>query len=224
MNHVKYNPLLHRFAVLTMIMALLPIIVGALVTTLDQGMAFRDWPSSDGYNLFFYPWLKSAGGKFIEHGHRLAGALIGFVSIGLALLAWKVESRNTVRWACYAVLLAVIVQGMLGGGRVRLDARALAMVHGSFAALVFALMAGVSVITSRSWLEGSTGDPHRGAISPTLRDCLISPLSHGEGENVCHGSVSRAEDSKPFDPAHGYPSYGTDTKSCSPRSGGRTRQ
>ncbi len=168
MNNVKYNPLLHRFAVLTMLLALLPIIVGALVTTLNAGMAFRDWPSSDGYNLFFYPWLKSAGDKFIEHGHRLAGALIGFVAIGLAAIAWKTEPRKSVRWACYGVLLAVIIQGGLGGGRVRLDKRALAMIHGSFAALVFCLMASVSVITSRSWLEGSVKAQTPQKVSPSL--------------------------------------------------------
>ncbi|MCA9071863.1 MAG: COX15/CtaA family protein, partial [Planctomycetaceae bacterium] len=107
----------------------------------------------DGHNLFFYPWLKSAGDKFIEHGHRLAGALIGFVSIGLAVVAWKCESRQGVRAACYAVLLAVIFQGLLGGARVRMDARIMAMIHGSFAALVFALMACVAVATSRSWID-----------------------------------------------------------------------
>jgi cytochrome c oxidase assembly protein subunit 15 len=169
MTTTVYSPLLHRFAALTLMLALLPIIAGALVTTLDAGMAFRDWPSSDGYNLFFYPWLKSAGDKFIEHGHRLAGALIGFVSIGLAGMAWKLESRKSVRFACYAVLLAVIVQGILGGGRVRLDARTLAMVHGSFAALVFGLMAAVCVVTSRSWTQGpeikSISNKSSGALS-----------------------------------------------------------
>lgn len=163
-----YRPLLHRFAVATLLLALLPIIVGALVTTLGAGMAFRDWPSSDGYNLFFYPWLKSAGDKFIEHGHRLAGALIGFVSIGLAGVAWKLESRKSVRYASYAVLLFVIVQGLLGGGRVRLDASTLAMIHGSFAALVFGLMAAVCVVTSRSWIEGSMGGSADKRISPVL--------------------------------------------------------
>ncbi len=153
MKPLEYHPLLHRFAVLTLIVALLPIIMGALVTTYNAGMAFLDWPSSDGYNMFFYPWLKSAGDKFIEHGHRLAGALIGLVSIGLAGIAWKTEPRKSVRWAATGVLLVVIVQGLLGGGRVRLDARTLAMVHGSFAALVFGLMAAVAVVTSRAWIE-----------------------------------------------------------------------
>lgn len=168
MKTETYHPLLHRFAAVTMILALLPVALGALVTTLDAGMAFRDWPSSDGHNLFFYPWLKSAGDKFIEHGHRLAGALIGFVSIGLAIVAWKCESRPSVKLACYGVLFAVCVQGLLGGGRVRLDAKTLAMVHGSFAALVFALMTGVVVITSRSWIERNAPSSDTGTASPLL--------------------------------------------------------
>lgn len=171
MKSALYHPWLHRFAVATLILALLPIIVGALVTTMDAGMAFRDWPSSDGHNLFFYPWLKSAGDKFIEHGHRLAGVLIGIASIVLAVIAVRVESRKSVRNACLGVLLAVILQGILGGARVRMDARILAMIHGSFAAIVFALMASVAVVTSRSWIEGYShreSDESSGKVSPTL--------------------------------------------------------
>ncbi len=61
---------------------LLPISVGAVVTTVDAGMAFADWPTSDGHGMLAYPWLKSTGDKFLEHGHRLAGMLIGVMSLG----------------------------------------------------------------------------------------------------------------------------------------------
>jgi len=88
MSEHSYHPALYRLAIATACVALLPIVVGAVVTTMKAGMAFRDWPTSDGYNMFFYPWLKSAGNKFIEHGHRLAGILIGLVSIATALTAW----------------------------------------------------------------------------------------------------------------------------------------
>ena len=58
MSAPSYIPWLHRLAVLTACVALLPILLGALVTTKDAGMAFPDWPSSDGHNMLFYPWLK----------------------------------------------------------------------------------------------------------------------------------------------------------------------
>lgn len=68
------------FAWLTLISALPLISMGAVVTTVDAGMAFPDWPTSDGYSMLAYPWLQSIGepDKFLEHGHRLAGMLTGF--------------------------------------------------------------------------------------------------------------------------------------------------
>ena len=156
-----YHPWVHRVAVATAWVALLPIVVGALVTTTNAGMAFADWPTSDGHNMLLYPWLQSAGAKFLEHGHRLAGMLIGFMSVALAIVVWITEPRRWVRHTAVCVLLCVIAQGMLGGGRVRLDDRTLAMVHGSFAALVFALMAFVAVSTSRTWIEASSSDSQR---------------------------------------------------------------
>lgn len=157
MDHSGYNPWLHRIAVLTACLALLPILMGALVTTKDAGMAFPDWPNSDGHNMLSYPWLKSAGAKFLEHGHRLAGILIGIASIALAVAAVRLEKRAWVKWLACGVLLAVITQGILGGQRVLLDQRGLAFVHGSFAALVLALMASVAVVTSRNWNIASPG-------------------------------------------------------------------
>jgi cytochrome c oxidase assembly protein subunit 15 len=151
MTNVSYSPGLHRLAVLTACVALLPILAGAVVTTKDAGMAFQDWPGSDGYNMLLYPWLKSAGAKFLEHGHRLAGIVIGLASIAVALIASRCERRVWVRRSAYGVLAAVVLQGVLGGYRVLLDERGLAFVHGSFAALVLALMASVAVMTSRAW-------------------------------------------------------------------------
>jgi cytochrome c oxidase assembly protein subunit 15 len=152
---------LHRLAVLTACVALLPILMGALVTTKDAGMAFPDWPNSDGHNMLSYPWLKSAGAKFLEHGHRLAGILIGMASITLSVCAWYSEPRRWVRWLAYGVLAAVVAQGILGGQRVLLDARGLAFVHGSFAALVLALMVGVAVVTSTGWGAAGSSSGHR---------------------------------------------------------------
>src|SRR6478672_8800440 len=146
MSNNPATPWLHRLAVLTVSLALLPILMGALVTTKDAGMAFPDWPNSDGHNMLFYPWLKSAGAKFLEHGHRLAGIVIGLASIALVVVARRSEPRGWVRGLAYGVLTAVVAQGILGGQRVLLDERRLAFVHGSFAALVLALMATVAVV------------------------------------------------------------------------------
>jgi cytochrome c oxidase assembly protein subunit 15 len=153
MRSARYRPLLFGLAVVTAATALLPIVVGALVTSHKAGMAFPDWPTSDGQGMFAYPWLKSAGDKFIEHGHRLAAILIGCVSIVFATACFTLEPRRWVRWCGVGVLLAVITQGLLGGGRVLADARTLAMLHGALAAAVFTLMSSVALVLSRSWSQ-----------------------------------------------------------------------
>jgi cytochrome c oxidase assembly protein subunit 15 len=171
MSSDSYQPWVHRCALATAAVALLPIVVGAIVTTLDAGMAFPDWPTSDGHNMLTYPWLRSAGDKFVEHGHRLAGMLIGITSIVLVTVVWTKEPRLWVRLLGTGVLLAVIAQGLLGGLRVRLDERVLAMLHGSSAALVFSLMAALASVTSRSWVSLTTRD------APQLRWGWLKPLA-----------------------------------------------
>jgi cytochrome c oxidase assembly protein subunit 15 len=153
MRSDRYHAALFWLAIATAVTALLPIAVGSLVTTLDAGMAFNDWPTSDGQGMLSYPWLRSAGDKFVEHGHRLAGMLIGCMSIVFAGSVWLLESRRWVRWCALGVLLAVIVQGLLGGGRVLADERVYAMFHGAFAAAVFAFMSSMALVLSRSWID-----------------------------------------------------------------------
>lgn len=159
----NYSRWTHVAAICTAVTALAPIILGAQTTTTNAGMAFPDWPTSDGHGMLTYPWLSSTGAKFLEHGHRLGGALIGFASVILMIVLHWLDDRRWVRRLGYVVLLAVIGQGLLGGLRVVRDAlnsRGLAFVHGSTAALVFALMCSLTVITSRRWravaLETST--------------------------------------------------------------------
>ena len=164
-----YSALLHRTAFATTCVALLPIAIGALVTTMGAGMAFRDWPTSDGQNMFAYPWLadlvRGAKNKFVEHGHRLAGMLIGFTSILLVAVAWRKEPRNWVRWLATGVLGCVIAQGLLGGLRVLDNRPDLAMIHGNFAAVVFCMMAALTLVTSKRWLNARVSIGHKRAES-----------------------------------------------------------
>lgn len=150
-----YDRALHRTAVLTAVFSMLPISVGALVTSTRAGMAFLDWPTSDGHNMFLYPWLMSAGDKFVEHGHRLAGILIGIAAIALVAVLWKRETRAWVTWVGVAGLLGVIAQGLLGGLRVIENNHTIAMLHGTFASLVFCNFGAVALFTSRRWIEAA---------------------------------------------------------------------
>lgn len=150
----EYSPWPHRLAVL-LCCATFPLIwVGGLVTTYKAGMAVPDWPTTYGYNLFLYPWQTWVFGPFdlfIEHSHRLLGALVGFLAISFAIVTFVKDDRRWMRFAAIAALLLVIVQGLLGGARVRLEEQGLAMIHGCFGLATFAYLAAMGVVTSRFW-------------------------------------------------------------------------
>jgi cytochrome c oxidase assembly protein subunit 15 len=128
--------------------------VGGLVTTTDAGMAVPDWPSTYGYNLFLYPWatwLAAPWDLFVEHGHRLLAATVGMMTIVLLILLWRKDERRWIRLLGVAALVLVVFQGVLGGMRVRLDERTLAMLHGCVGPLFFALTVAIMVFMSRRW-------------------------------------------------------------------------
>jgi cytochrome c oxidase assembly protein subunit 15 len=173
-TNARYNPGLHRVALLTAVATFPLIFMGGLVTSHGAGMSVPDWPNSYGYNMFTFPpslWLsKQAGGIFYEHSHRLMGSLVGMLSIALTVWAWKTEGRRWVRWLATGVLGAVIFQGVLGGLRVILVDLDLAVVHACFAQAFFCLAALTAVVTSRWWVSGAAKDalnsvsPDRGLV------------------------------------------------------------
>lgn len=160
----RHGQLIHRLAIGTAIMSLIPILLGSLVTTLGAGMAFLDWPTSDGEGMLTYPWLKSSGDKFIEHGHRLGGVLIGICSIGLCVATHWLNAEASVKAGSILVLAGVIVQGLIGGLRVRLDAQTVALGHSLFGCLVFSSLWMVALISRPARKQCS--QPHSGVKWP----------------------------------------------------------
>lgn len=140
-----------------LVCATFPLIwVGGLVTTYDAGMAVPDWPNTYGYNLFAYPWQTWLSGPwdlFIEHGHRLLGALVGLITIALTIAVWRGDSRPWLRYVALGALAAVVLQGVLGGARVLLDERQLAKIHGCTGPAFFSFSVVIAVLTSRRWRE-----------------------------------------------------------------------
>ncbi len=152
------RPWLHRWSVLVLCLVWPLVWVGSLVTTYDAGMSVPDWPNTYGDNLFLYPletWLSGPFDLFIEHGHRLLGALVGFVGIAVVVVAFWSERRRWVQGLAVLGLLMIIVQGLLGGLRVVLSDRVLAMAHGCTAPIVFGLFTALAVVSSRWWQQGS---------------------------------------------------------------------
>lgn len=144
----------HGMAVL-LVVATFPLIwMGGLVTTYDAGMAVEDWPTTRGYNLLLYPWQTWIAGPwdvFIEHGHRLMGALVGVLTITLNVAVWLRDSRRWMRWVALSALGLVLAQGILGGMRVIQNSHQLALIHGCVGPLFFALTVAIAAFTSRWW-------------------------------------------------------------------------
>lgn len=154
----RNSPWPHRVAVVLAWMVFPLIWIGGLVTTSDAGMAVPDWPNTYNYNMFAYPirdWFLGPWDLFVEHGHRLLATWSGIVAIGLCAVTWIQDRRPLARWWALGILLLIIFQGILGGQRVVLDQRTLALVHGCLGPLFFATVVVMVVLTSRWWLDRS---------------------------------------------------------------------
>ena len=147
---------LHRFAVLTAAATLFLIWVGGLVTSHQAGLAVPDWPTTYGYNMFFFPLSKWVGGIFYEHSHRLVASAVGLLTVILAVWLWLEEERRWMRWLGIVALTAVILQGVLGGWRVTQLKDAIGLFHAALAQLFFALVSAIALGTSRWWRRAAS--------------------------------------------------------------------
>src|ERR1700730_17708847 len=109
---------LHWYAVLVASSILVLICSGGLVTSHGAGMAVPNLPNSFRYHMFLFPPFRWVGGVFFEHTHRLIASGVGLLTIALFVLTLAVENRFWVKWLAGIALLAVIIQGILGGLRV----------------------------------------------------------------------------------------------------------
>ena len=156
MSQTNFNPWLHRFVVLTALATLALLGVGGLVTSHGVGMAVPDWPTTYGYNMFFFPISKWTGGIFYEHSHRLVASGVGLLTTLLAVWLWLKESRAWLRWLSVIAFFAMVLQGALGKLRVMLFKDEIGIFHATLAQMFFALICAMALFTSRWWAERRT--------------------------------------------------------------------
>jgi cytochrome c oxidase assembly protein subunit 15 len=147
----------HRLAVVTAGATLVLIVAGGLVTNTGAALAVPDWPTTFGHNMFLYPWSQMVGGIVYEHSHRLLGALVGLLTLGLGATLWRGGDRAGLRGLGLLAIVLVSAQGLLGGLRVLWLRDALAIVHGCLAQAFFALTVVLAVVTSPRWRTGDLG-------------------------------------------------------------------
>lgn len=160
----RYHPALFWLAVATSVVAFILIGSGGTVTSTGAGMADETWSLSFLYLLTskVIEIKKENMALFIEHSHRLLGAVVGLMAIALAFLCYRSEQSRR-RWIGIGVLLAVILQGVLGAVRVVLNnnqgwlnsllGRDYAMIHGYFGQITFAFLIGCTLCFSQRWIE-----------------------------------------------------------------------
>lgn len=132
-----------RLAVGVMVAMAATVLKGALTTSTGSGMAYPDWPLSNGQVMPETSYTTVPG--FLEHFHRLAAATTGLLALALALwlqlgFAGRVAGRTlATAWIGGCLILA---QGVIGGVGVLKNTPVLTSVtHGTLAQLVFATFA-----------------------------------------------------------------------------------
>ena len=148
-----------RLAVVILVLTTLTVLKGAMTTSTGSGMAFRDWPFSDGQWMPERSYTTVPG--FLEHFHRLFGAATGLVALALAI--WLTAARTgdrRVRVCAWLGGCLVLVQGVVGGTGVLNNLPAInSVTHGTLAQLTLAMFA---------WIAYQLSDRYR-ATAP-LRD------------------------------------------------------
>lgn len=149
---------LRRMTKLTAASTLFLIFAGAMVTSTGSGLAVPDWPLS--YGMLFPPMV---GGIFYEHGHRMVATLVGFFVLVQAFWLQKSEPKSVVRVLGWLALLAVIVQGLLGGLTVLLLLpTAVSVSHATLAEIFFCLTVTIAFMTSKAASRLETKDSGAG--------------------------------------------------------------
>jgi cytochrome c oxidase assembly protein subunit 15 len=148
---------LARYARLVVCATMALIFIGGHTTTSGAGMAFPDWPLSNG-SLNPEGWWQNFMMR-LEHGHRLTAGTVMTLVAGLfvwVLLRRRMLPRASVGLAS-AALLGVCSQAILGGLRVLLNSDGVAVattfrvLHGCFAQIELCFVVALAAVLSPVW-------------------------------------------------------------------------
>lgn len=170
------NRFLRRFAWFTAVATVLLICSGGMVTSKGVGLAVPDWPTTFGYNMFFFPVSKWVGGIFFEHTHRLIASVIGFLTIILAIWLARSNAAGWVKTLGWGSLGAVVLQGILGGLRVTLLKDQIGIFHACLAQAFLGLLVLIALALSPIWQRlrsAAAGLPRSLAVLAVVISSLI---------------------------------------------------
>ncbi len=157
-----YNPTLATFAGFAFAWVFVLVTLGAFTTSIGAGMAFPDWPLSNG-SLNPPGWLTTLD-MFAEHSHRLSAGVMSTLTLILAIWIWMKEPRAWLRKLAIFAFALVIAQAVVGGLRVLLEPKQVeslattvgqlfAMLHAILAQMFACTLLAIAVACSRAWLS-----------------------------------------------------------------------
>ncbi len=186
------NPFLRCFAWFTAGATLLLICSGGMVTSKGVGMSVPDWPTTFGYNMFYFPVSQWVGGIFFEHTHRLIASVVGFLTIILAVWIAFSPVPRWVKKLGWASLGMVILQGILGGLRVTLMKDQIGIFHACVAQAFFAMLVILALAVSPVWrrLGGGVVRQNFGAFALVVTLLIYAQLGLGATMRHQHRDLS----------------------------------
>jgi heme a synthase len=161
-----HKPALAAFSALAAGWVFVLVALGAFTTSIGAGMAFPDWPLSNG-SLNPAGWLTNVA-MFAEHSHRLSAGLMTLLTAVLAAWIWRSESRRWLRRLSGFAVGLVVAQAVVGGLRVRLDpvqvaavdtslGRLFAMLHACLAQAFACTLIAIAAGCSKAWVTRTAG-------------------------------------------------------------------
>ncbi|MDE3084401.1 MAG: COX15/CtaA family protein [Verrucomicrobiota bacterium] len=161
-RNFEHKPGIARLAAASVAWAFVLICLGAFTTSIGAGMAFPDWPLSNG-SLNPEGWLQNLA-MFAEHSHRLTAGVMSLLTIVLAVWLWRGEARGWLRKLALFAAGLVLAQALVGGLRVLLDhlqvemvdtsaGRLFAMLHACLAQGFLCVLVAIALASSRAWAE-----------------------------------------------------------------------
>jgi cytochrome c oxidase assembly protein subunit 15 len=171
----RHQPWLVRYCAVALVFTTFVLFAGAFTTSIHAGMAFKDWPLSNG-SLNPPGWPEDKNMR-AEHSHRLLAESVGFLALGAMVWILRTEKRRWIRRLSVALVLMIVFQGILGGSRVLFDklnigttsnvvAQTFAVLHATGAEITLCLWVTLTAALSRGWIIRGVGST---PVSSTVR-------------------------------------------------------
>jgi len=206
-----YKPALAAFALTAAGWVFVLVTLGAFTTSIGAGMAFPDWPLSNG-SLNPHGWLRNLD-MFAEHSHRLSAGLLTFLAAALAGWLWRFETRPWLRKLGYFAIGLCLAQAVVGGLRVLYDpvkvdalhlslGRLFAMLHACLAQTMACTLIAIASSCSRTWIDRPC-PAGRSARRAGVLCCSLLFLQLGIAAVMRHSFAGLAIPTFPWSNAHG---------------------